>query len=66
MKPNAADSDYDIEYIRDLILSTGMTQAELAKKLGVTPRAIRQWTSGARQCPYTTQFALEALVLSPD
>jgi transcriptional regulator with XRE-family HTH domain len=33
---------------RDLIKSKGMTQAELAKKIGVSERAIEHWCCGTR------------------
>lgn len=66
MKPNAEEYCPDPEYITSLILSTGMTQPQLAKTLGCTDRAIRHWMAGSKQYPYTVQFALEALVLEPD
>ncbi len=34
--------------IRDIRQSHGMTQKELAKKLGITANAVCQWESGAR------------------
>ncbi len=66
MKPNA-EKHYDPrpEYLAELVGSTGLTQPELAARLGCTDRALRQWLSGKRQFNYLVQFALEALVLTP-
>lgn len=64
MTPNAASYDPRPEYLTDLINSLPYTQEELVAKIGVTDRCLRQWKSGARQFPYTAQFALECLVLS--
>ncbi len=64
MKPDARRYDPRPEYLAELIGSTGLTQAAVAKKIGVDERTIRRWLSGQRQFPYTVQFALESLVLS--
>lgn len=67
MKPNAKNHyDPRPQYVSELILSTGLEQKPLAALLGCSDRTLRQWLSGARQIPYTAQFALEVLVLSPD
>lgn len=63
MKPNAAEYNPDPDYFSDLVASTGLTQKDLAKVIGCTDRAIRQWCSGQRKFSYQTQFTLEALVL---
>jgi len=65
MTPDAADYDPRPEYLASLINSTGKTRAKVAKLLGCSERALRQWLSGNRKFPYTVQFALECLVLSP-
>ena len=65
MKPNAADYNPDPKYLAELIGSLPHTQPELGALLGVDPRTIRRWLSGARQFPYTVQFAIESLVLEP-
>lgn len=64
MRPNAENYDPRPEYLAELVHSLPLTQAELAGKIGVTDRCLRQWMSGARRFPYTAQFALECLVLS--
>jgi DNA-binding transcriptional regulator YdaS (Cro superfamily) len=63
MIPDARNYDPRPEYLAELVGSLPHTQTELAAKLGVTDRCLRQWLSGARQFPYTAQFALECLVL---
>jgi len=64
VKPDAATYDPRPEYLAELIRSTGLTQAALARKIGVDERTIRRWLSGQRQFDYTVQFAIECLVLS--
>ena len=64
MKPDASTYDQRPEYLAELIRSTGLTQAALAKIIGVDERTIRRWLSGQRQFDYTIQFAIECLVLS--
>lgn len=64
MKPDASRYDPRPEYLAELIGSTGMTQAALAKRIGVDERTIRRWLSGERQFNYRDQFAIECLVLS--
>lgn len=64
MRPDAENYDPRPEYLADLVHSLPYTQAELAGKIGVTDRCLRQWMSGSRRFPYTAQFALECLVLS--
>lgn len=64
MKPDASTYDQRPEYLAELIRSTGLTQAALAKIIGVDERTIRRWLSGQRQFDYTVQFAIECLVLS--
>ncbi len=66
MKPDASQYDPRPEYLAQLIGSTGLTQPQVAKLLGVTDRTVRQWLSGKRTFKYPVQFALEVLVLSPD
>jgi len=66
MKPDATQYDPRPEYLAQLIGSTGLTQPQVAARLGCSDRALRHWLSGKRQFNYLVQFALEALVLSPD
>jgi DNA-binding transcriptional regulator YiaG len=64
MTPDARQYNPDVSYLVELIDSLPYTQPELAARLGVTTRCLRQWRSGARQFPYVAQFALECLVFS--
>jgi transcriptional regulator with XRE-family HTH domain len=52
------------EYYRQLIEKTGLSQNEVAKRLGVSHRTMRYYLSGTNPPPYTFQYALEALVNS--
>lgn len=63
MKPNASLHNPDPRYIAGLIEQTGLTQEEVARRLGITPKALRNYKSEsmAREIPYATQFALECL-----
>lgn len=68
MKPDASTYDPRPEYLLELVKSTGMPRAALARDvLGVTERCLQMWLqgrqAGGRQFPYTAQFALEQLVL---
>ncbi len=65
MKPNASTHDPRPEYCRDLVNSTGMTRAALAKQLGMNDRTLRRYMAGERKFPYLVQLALESIVLEP-
>jgi len=64
--PNASEYNPDPDYLAELIGSTGLDNEALAAVLGVDRRTINRWRKGDRQFPYIAQFAIEALVLSPD
>lgn len=49
------------ERILALIDATGMTQRDLAQRLGVTPRYLRMLAKGERQIGHALQFMLETL-----
>lgn len=63
MKPDASLHNPDPRYIAGLIEQTGLTQAEVARRLGVTARALRNYMDEKlkREINYPTQFALECL-----
>ncbi|WP_395503037.1 helix-turn-helix domain-containing protein [Ectopseudomonas mendocina] len=63
MKPDASRHNPDPRYIAGLIEQTGLTQEAVARRLGITPKALRNYKSEsmAREIPYATQFALECL-----
>ena len=64
MKPDASKYDPRPEYLAELIGSTGLTQAALARKIGADERTIRRWLTGETRFNYRDQFAIECLVLS--
>jgi transcriptional regulator with XRE-family HTH domain len=53
----------DPAYLRGLIARSGLTQREVARRLGVEPRTVRRWLTDPPQvqCPYSAQVALEML-----
>ena len=66
--PRAPDSTLhnpDAEYLRALVALAGMTQREVADRIGVSERMMRYYLSPTaaefRPMPYAIQFALEAL-----
>lgn len=61
LKPDATLHNPDPEHIRGLIKDTGLSQREVARRLGVTDRLIRYYVAGERECPYTVQYCLERL-----
>jgi len=66
MKPNALNYNPDPEYLRELIAKTGMTQAEVARRIGIDGRSIRRYLASTAAAtyitaPYTVQFAIECL-----
>ncbi len=66
MTPNAETHDSSPDYILGLIMSTGLTKRECARRLGITDRALRYYCApiGAKRwdaCPYLVQFGLECL-----
>lgn len=59
MRPDAKQHK-DADYFRVLVQKTGMTQVQIAKKIGVTDRSMRRYS--AKGAPYLVQFAVECLV----
>lgn len=64
MKPDATQHDPTPEYMRYLVERTGLSQREVAKRIGIDDRSIRYYLShgeNRRVAPYPVQFALECL-----
>ena len=63
MKPDASRHNPDPRYIAGLIEQTGLQKNEVARLLGITAKALRNYTDEdlKRNIPYTTQYALEQL-----
>lgn len=59
--PDVTRYNPDPIYIGQLIDATGLSQLELAARLGVSDRIVRYWTSGEQDITYLAQFALECL-----
>lgn len=51
--------DAGVAYRRALVARTGLTQAQVAERIGVDARTMRRYL--ASDAPYTAQFALEQL-----
>lgn len=64
MKLDPTTHNPEQAHILGLCLRTGLELSEIAAKLKVDQRILRQWLSGSKssQIPYCAQFALEALV----
>jgi DNA-binding transcriptional regulator YiaG len=65
MRPDARLHNQDPEYFRQLVESTGLSAVKLAPIMGHDERTIQRWMKGDRKYPYSAQFLLECLVLSP-
>jgi transcriptional regulator with XRE-family HTH domain len=66
VKPDATLHNPDPEYLRDLLLKAGITQAAAATAIGITERVLRYYLSDTqsatyRPAPYVVQYALEQL-----
>ncbi len=71
MIPDIALHNPDPDYLRGLIDRAGISQREAARRLGISPRMMRQYLAGgevatARPAPYLVQFGLEALAAAVD
>jgi len=64
--PDAKRYNPDPRYLRELIAQAGVTQAEAARRLGITARMMRHYVSLTKgyDCPYSIQYGLEALAKS--
>lgn len=67
MKPDACKHDPRPEYLRELIAQTGLSQREVANRVGIGFRLLKYYltTPGegreSRVAPYPVQFTLERL-----
>lgn len=63
-KPDSHLHDPRPEYIRSLIIKSGLTQSEAAERIGVSGRMMRYYLSEddrSTLAPYVVQYALECL-----
>lgn len=63
MKPNSKQAK-DVFYFREIVLKTGLSQSEIARRIGVRDRTMRNYMKYGP--PYLVQFAVECLVYSID
>jgi transcriptional regulator with XRE-family HTH domain len=65
MTPDASKHDPRPEYLRALLVRSGLSQREAARRIDVSERMMRYYLAPAeadyRPCPYVVQFALESL-----
>lgn len=63
MKPDASKHNPDPDYIRQLVLATGMSKEQVAARLGISLRSLDYYLSEqkVRVAPYAIQFCLEQL-----
>ena len=70
MTPDATTHNPDPAYLRGLITRAGINQREAARRLGISPRMMRQYLADtnvktAALAPYLVQFGLECLSQEP-
>lgn len=75
-QPDATLHDPRPEYLRALLAQAGLSQREAARRLGLSPRALRYYCAGERTmpdgtrqpylAPYVVQYALEGLAADCD
>lgn len=68
MKPDSTKYNPDPEYLRELISKTGLSQREIARRIGVSERSFRQFlanrhASTALDAPYPVQYCLEQMAI---
>lgn len=65
MTPDATRHDPRPEYLRALVQQSGLTQREIARRIGISDRLLRYYLTEVdgdhRVAPYPVQFALESL-----
>ena len=59
--PDAEQYNESAEYVRQLYVTSGLSQRECARRLGVTHSTFKSWLAGSARWPYTAQYALEQL-----
>lgn len=67
--PDSSRRNNSPEYIANLVEKTGLRKVEIAKRIGVTPRALHYYMDAEdkpkkRRAPYCVQFTLEMLARS--
>lgn len=64
MKLNPENHNPSADFIRELVRATGLSQRQVAKRIGVNESTLRGYLNAnhASACPYPVQFCLEALV----
>lgn len=61
VKPDAKNYNPSPDYLRSLVDSSGLSQRECARRLGINERTMRHWLSGHTDIPYAAQYCLEVL-----
>ncbi len=61
MMPDATRINQSQEYILGLLDAIPLTQREIARRIGVSPRQLRYLVAGERPISYPIQFCLESL-----
>ncbi len=62
--PDAIQHRRDAEYARQVLgklKAAGMSEREIARRIGLSDRVLRQYKTGEQAMSYAVQFALEAL-----
>lgn len=66
MTPDANRHNPDPAYLRGLVAKTGLSQREIARRIGISDRLMRMYladrsTATTQVAPYAVQYALEQL-----
>lgn len=66
MKPDATSHNPDPAYLRGVLASTGLTQRQAARRIGISDRVLRYYllppdAPTYRPAPYSVQYTLERL-----
>lgn len=66
MTPDATRHNPDPAYLRGVLASTGLSQREVARRIGISDRVLRYYLLPTdaptyRPAPYPVQYALERL-----
>lgn len=65
-KSDRQRDEWPPERVRELRKRAGMTQAQLAHAIGVTPASVSQWESGANEISDVNRYKLARVLLDGD
>ena len=66
MKPDPSTFNSEVEYLKDLIRESGLSNDGFARACGINKRTLRYWLSGKHKYNYRDQYTMEALARYKD